>query len=732
MKVLLRLSAVLTLVIHSTISFSQTERYIPLKSALKNTSATSVSFFAEDNDIPEFISRSSEFKSLKSIKLSRPSNSVQSRLILATLSTFTELEILHLALASFDSIPPYLDQFESIQLLRISHAQTNTPDIESTRFILKNGKQKAVLEIVSDQETAMDFMDRFFEKYPQMISNINDFELYEYRNDLTRVPRNYQSFKPMWLPQASSAKINPYMASKIITREGSVISIPPNAFVSRSGEIISDSVQVDFTYIKDQIDMAFAQIGMETKIDGEGYLLESAGMFEINATVNGAFLSLAAGKTIEVDMVSGTGGAFNVYDFDDQNNTWNLESNGNLPSENDAKFSPAFFEYNRLYTKGNITRSPDDLYPYGSQFFDSPEYIRFHHRENTFWEKVDRENKSEVKQVLSEYKRSARYKRSKLSYLLLERSKSPEKALRPHQFFTLNELNDEFPEIKSIKKTLWYTQEPISYGAFKSAFGKNRAYCDFRLSYDEGQQVFQFIFKDAVGVFDTLTAIPYPENQKQKDAKAQFHNDVLSAYEKSFRSYTQKISRSAASSERRYSKSYSAQIAKQKKREERAWEKVKPLMSIAEFEMTFDEWFAHFDKMSRLYSQTVLANGGTSNLVRALNIDKLGYWNCDNPMFKRARFKTARVLASKSDQVRSVSALFLSFNSAYTSISIEKTKIDIKGDCAYILFSDDKVSWITPREVNQVRDKKLKVERDFIAVENLDIEELRQELLSKT
>lgn len=728
MKASLRPLVVLILVISSISSFGQTEYYTPLDLALKNTNKTSIEFFAEDEQIPEFISRSSEFKSLKKIRIKRPANTIQSKLVLATISTFSDLAVLDLELSSFDTIPPYLDQFEGLQLMRISHAQSIVKVVEPVRFILKNGKEKAILEIISDQETAMDFMNRFFEKYPQMVASADDFELYSYRNDLTRIPKTYQSFQPMWLPQTSSAKINPSLASKIVTREGSVISIPASAFVNANGSTVTDSVQVDFTYIRDQLDMAFAGIGMETKVDNEDYLLESAGMFEINASSNGAFLSLATGKSIDIQMVSGTSGAFNVYDFDDANNTWQLQAEDNIPSKPGTEFTPAFFEYNRLYMKGNFTRAPEKLYPTGSQYFDSPDYMRFSHRENTFWSEVNREDESDVKHTLNTYKKSAKLRRSNLSYLLLVRERAPEKLLRSHQFFTLSELNDAFPEIKPIKKTVWYTEEPMNYSAFRSKYGKNSAYSDFRLSYDEAKEVFQFIFKDASGSFDTLNAIPYPPTQKAKDSKAQFHNEVLTAYEKTFRSLSQKVGRSAAATERKYSKAYSAQIERQKKRELKAWEKVKTEMTMVEKEMTFDEWYAYFTKMQRLYNQSIFPQNGTPDLVRSLNINNLGYWNCDNPMFKKSRFEPLQVLASKGDKVYRVSALFLSFNSTFSSDS--KSKIDTKGNCAYILFGEGGISWITPREADLLSERKIRSERPFVPVEEIDIELLRQELLA--
>jgi hypothetical protein len=99
--------------------------------------------------------------------------------------------------------------------------------------------------------------------------------------------------------------------------QGTLITIPQNAFTDMSGNLISGNVTIEFKDIYKKSDMLLSDVGTTTTT---GQLLKSGGEFWINANQNGISLSLASGKKIIVEQpVTLTGnapdsamGAFNL------------------------------------------------------------------------------------------------------------------------------------------------------------------------------------------------------------------------------------------------------------------------------------------------------------------------------------------------------------------------------------------------------------------------------------
>lgn len=709
--------------------FAQNSFFNSLESGLKNPSTTSISFFSEDQQIGEFISRSSEFDRLSRVQIKRYSNSLGSQLVLATVSGLSDLEFLNIQLTEFSIIPPYLDQFEGLKTLQITSAYQDYRR-EPVRLIATNGGANLMIEVYADERTALEYMDRFFEAYPGMVQNIENFTLYPLRTNLERVETSYRTFDPLLLPKSSSAMISPLTRARIVTREGSVITIPRSAFVDAAGNPVNDSVQIDFTYFSDQLDIALARIGMHTDTGGSPALLESAGMFEVNASRNGELLQLAENKTIEVDMVSSDEGTYNLYAFDDNQGDWDEVASNNLPANGASEFTKAFDKFNKLYNDFSTTREPETYGQNSGDYFASNEYIRFHKREGSFWAEYDIHDDEQVQKLTREYRRSATSANSDLAYFSIGRESDQHRTLREHYFFKFYEQNRSMPEMRDIRRYVWYSADAIGSSEFRGKYGRSKAYADFIMNYDSKAEVFEFVFKDAAGRFDTLRALPFLGMKKTMDAKAIIHQDILARYAELFRASRKKNIKSEATTERKYTREYQSRLANQAKKERRAWERVKPLMTTAESEMSFEKWFAHFDKLRLLQSQILFAqNTNAYTVVRAVSLDKMGYWNVDKPLLKQNRFENVNVLAQKAETRKYlVSAIFLDFNSALTTD--HKSKIDREGGCAYLLYDGNKISWITPSESAKLDGKKLEVSKPFVPIAEVDLDDLRAQLFS--
>lgn len=123
----------------------------------------------------------------------------------------------------------------------------------------------------------------------------------------------------------------PFREYKVSAKSGGTISYPsgtkvsfqPNSFVDASGNPVSGNVEVEYREMHDAVDFFLAGIPMEYDSAGATYVLESAGMMEIAAFVNGKVVYLDKNKPIKVQMASAqTGSDYNLYVFDSVAGNW--------------------------------------------------------------------------------------------------------------------------------------------------------------------------------------------------------------------------------------------------------------------------------------------------------------------------------------------------------------------------------------------------------------------------
>ena len=81
----------------------------------------------------------------------------------------------------------------------------------------------------------------------------------------------------------------------------SILSIPKNALVDRSGKVIKGAYELKYRLINDLSARSFYPIDMQYKKAEENYRFTGAAIFEIQAFKNGDTLSLAPGKSMSLD-----------------------------------------------------------------------------------------------------------------------------------------------------------------------------------------------------------------------------------------------------------------------------------------------------------------------------------------------------------------------------------------------------------------------------------------------
>ena len=104
---------------------------------------------------------------------------------------------------------------------------------------------------------------------------------------------------------------------------GTSIEIPENAFVDANGNIITESVNVNYREFHDAASVLLSGIPMKASFNGVDGDMQTAGMFEIQATSNNQEVFLADGKDITVNMASNVDGDnYDFWLFDKEKGDW--------------------------------------------------------------------------------------------------------------------------------------------------------------------------------------------------------------------------------------------------------------------------------------------------------------------------------------------------------------------------------------------------------------------------
>lgn len=148
---------------------------------------------------------------------------------------------------------------------------------------------------------------------------------------------NNADVAPQWTPTKRSiaaplAGVNvPYHQYKVNTKRGGTISYPtgtkitfkPDCFVDKNGNPVTGNVEVQYREMHDAVDFFLAGVPMAYDSAGTTYQLESAGMLEVAAFINGEVVYLKKDKPMEVQMASSMGGTdYNLYYFDTIAGNW--------------------------------------------------------------------------------------------------------------------------------------------------------------------------------------------------------------------------------------------------------------------------------------------------------------------------------------------------------------------------------------------------------------------------
>lgn len=107
--------------------------------------------------------------------------------------------------------------------------------------------------------------------------------------------------------------------------EGTYIYIPGGLFIDKAGKAVTGRVQLHYRAFYTPGEILASGITMLYDTAGEQHLFSSAGMFELTGTQNGDPVTIAPGKSIQMDFASTYNDVnFNFYELDTANAAWNF------------------------------------------------------------------------------------------------------------------------------------------------------------------------------------------------------------------------------------------------------------------------------------------------------------------------------------------------------------------------------------------------------------------------
>ncbi len=117
-------------------------------------------------------------------------------------------------------------------------------------------------------------------------------------------------------------KIDPKKENRLTTSEGSVITIPENAFKDADGNLIQNEIEIKIREFYTKEDLFLSGIPMTYDSSGTQYSLETGGMIELRGLSNGEEIkNLDKAMKIELATISADDN-FNLYYLDENNSKW--------------------------------------------------------------------------------------------------------------------------------------------------------------------------------------------------------------------------------------------------------------------------------------------------------------------------------------------------------------------------------------------------------------------------
>lgn len=402
---------------------------------------------------------------------------------------------------------------------------------------------------------------------------------------------------------------------------GTKIFIPANAFVDANGNKITGNVTIDYREFRDPVDIIISGIPMKYDSAGQSGDFESAGMFELNASVNGQEVFLAPGKKVDMEFaVVDTASTYNFYVLDEKDGWKYLEQTGSVEEK---AVQPDSIRTNLRVASAAADVFVDRLsraWRYAPGLGDTTSFDR-RYADTNYVYTVKNFSFGKRKSKKEKFRDATRWKMRRVSS---EKGTTCFK-LTTHIFDNVRYSNN--PEMMYYRNVTWMFNEAVDKKTLREMRTTRSGISDMRLTY-EGGTTYTLEFKLPSG-YRSYSVTPvkmYGRKPVALDEKTCMQRNK--GYERTL----SRRERSLGNSIRHRVVRHQRWINRITKDSVNIWKALQPKMTDAEKKMSFREWATYAPRSTTMFirmAQAAPANNQHGAVYQALSLMNFGVYNCD-------------------------------------------------------------------------------------------------------
>jgi hypothetical protein len=405
--------------------------------------------------------------------------------------------------------------------------------------------------------------------------------------------------------------INPAVENVLTYPSGTRILVPQNAFMDANGKPVSGNVTFSYREFRDPVDFLVSGIPMKYDSGGTVSNFESAGMFELYASAGNEPLKLMPGKQIKMDFVATSeDSTYNFYSYNDSTGNWEYKGKPQAQRKDEkikAKvLSDAYMQYRWLLQSRPLRKDSTGL----NLRFESFDYLYTCRLDTNYRNKVFRygEGGKHHSRRLTNLVRIVRVRKNKQGEIV----------------FKVKFDSEAHPEMQVFNNLYFLLADNVSINEFKKEFCNKKFYNDIRV-YRSGDGI-ELKLK-GIKIFKSINAELVTMNDKGEIKAAKDARNRMKQYDAQLKRKARDFKRGRRDV---YCYEPPVFITDPLELSMYAFNETKKYMSKEESKMDYNTWICYFNQVME-NERLAVSNAEVSqeNLVRSLQLDNMGIFNCD-------------------------------------------------------------------------------------------------------
>lgn len=564
---------------------------------------------------------------------------------------------------------------------------------------------------------------------------------------LEETPQEYMPFKRAYnnvrqpIPGVDVEKdvhvMDASAGTKFYYRTGTEVVIPKNAFVDAIGYPVKGDVVIDYREFRDPVDFIVSGIPMTYTENGEVRHFESAGMFEINASVNGKEVFLAPDKKVKVNLaLNDSAEKYNFYKFNAVSGAW--DQNGTAGTT-----KPLTDKQGRIQ-KASTTRTPD-------LSVAARAYIQWKSTGKITWydtlrleERFEKEEYFYTKRVFSRKAdsyintKSKKHPANTIKNRNLVRFKRETSENKGEVCFRVVHWGSKHPEMGAMHNMIWKLDEPLTAAQFRKKYTVKKQYSDIRIDSD-GDNNYTLRLKTLDTIVE-MPVTPYVAPDKKEEVVYKNATSRYRQYKRQLRSRQRSFDRRLRKERDFVSYNYTRSDSAS------AWALITSMMKPDEQKMSHADWKERYGLPEKIDFKGGVNDNNTGNwgmskrsivktaanilwgasigmIGTVITLSSMGTYNCDRlqPPFDPISDNSVQVFASYRDAGgtpianRTTYILNQGINGMLNYEATEDGKPvlvrygKVKGNLMLVIDNDGSISYFTPSDFKAANEERQKV-----------------------